>query len=192
MGQIQPTHWFWMFGELITHIELQTEGQETNKCHTWDLRLFLCAAPFFLSSPQQLEKDSLVHFMCCIPANLSIRPKSMLESTNQTNLAPPAPLNSAEICWRLTGTRIIRYTAQNFWFDYTLCVYIHISVCFCMAGREGITGLWGLWMFWGRGNWLYLLPLLRSCDRVCPEGDCHVTIDPLDRLLPWLQDALMN
>lgn len=37
---------------------------------------------------------------------------------------------------------------------------------------------------------MYLLPLLRSRDRVRPEGDCHVPADPLERLLPWSQDAL--
>lgn len=28
--------------------------------------------------------------------------------------------------------------------------------------------------------------------RFCPEGGCHVTSDPSERLLPWLHNALMT
>lgn len=30
---------------------------------------------------------------------------------------------------------------------------------------------------------MYLLPLLRLCDRVRPEGDCHVTGDPVRKIV---------
>lgn len=102
-----------MFGELITHLELQTEGLETNKCHTHTSQAVFVTARLFVSTTA-IRKGQLGAFHALYPANPSIRSKSMLESTNQTNLVPPAPVNSAEICWRLTGTRIIRYTAQNF------------------------------------------------------------------------------
>lgn len=101
--------------------------------------------------------------------------------------------------WRLTGKRIIRYTTLNLWSDYSciiegcggVCLCTFVCVCFCKA--EGINELWDLWMFSrGRGDWLFLLPFLRSCDGVCPEGACRATIDLLVRLLPWSQDALMN
>lgn len=51
--------------------------------------------------------------------------------------------------------------------------------------RKGVAG-------GGGGDCSRLLPLLRSHDKVCPEGGCHAASDPSKRLSPWRHGTLMN
>lgn len=97
-----------------------------------------------------------------------------------------------EICWRPTGTASDLLARISYSIMAGSLCGGGLCTCSCWAGRWGINGLKSLWMLRGRANRLYLPPSLSLCDKVCPEGVCHVTIDPLERLLPWLQDALMN
>lgn len=99
---------------------------------------------------------------------------------------PSPPISCGEFCSAGGTLQLYRDTTQDLWLDHSwnIVCWGDVSVCArtCAAvfsEAQDINGLRDLVMFWGRGNWLYLLPLLRSCDRTCPGGGCHVTADPV-------------